>query len=99
MQIGARERWLDFSSSRWSEFAPTNSENVGSQLHSLRQSASVSSPATWVTTLGRTGGATTLEAISCALNQRGVRPARGTRWHVSSVATLLSRKQKFVEAR
>ena len=44
-------------------------------------------------------GATTLEAITRALNQRGVRPARGTRWHASSVANLLSRTQKFAEAR
>jgi DNA invertase Pin-like site-specific DNA recombinase len=43
-------------------------------------------------------GATTLEAITRALNQRGVRPARGTRWHASSVANLLSRTQKFAEA-
>jgi len=42
-------------------------------------------------------GATTLEAITRALNQRGVRPARGTRWHASSVANLLSRTQKFAE--
>src|SRR5207302_11253636 len=40
-------------------------------------------------------GAVTLEAISCALNERGVRPARGTRWYASSVANLLSRAQKF----
>jgi hypothetical protein len=30
-------------------------------------------------------GANTLEAITSALNERGVRPARGTRWYVSSV--------------
>jgi hypothetical protein len=29
-------------------------------------------------------GATTLDAITRALNERGVRPARGTRWYVSS---------------
>jgi DNA invertase Pin-like site-specific DNA recombinase len=39
-------------------------------------------------------GANTLEAITSALNQRGVRPARGTRWYVSSVANLLSRSRK-----
>jgi hypothetical protein len=38
-------------------------------------------------------GAGTLEAITRALNERGVRPARGTRWYVSSVANLLSRAQ------
>jgi hypothetical protein len=36
-------------------------------------------------------GASSLEAITCALNERGVRPARGTRWYASSVANLLSR--------
>ena len=34
-------------------------------------------------------GANTLEAITCALNERGVRTARGTRWYGSSVANLL----------
>lgn len=36
-------------------------------------------------------GANTLEAISCALNQRGIRSARGGKWHVSSVRNLLAR--------
>ena len=40
-------------------------------------------------------GANTLEAITCALNERGVRTARGTRWYASSVANLLSRARKF----
>ena len=44
-------------------------------------------------------GATTLAAMSAALNERGIRPARGTRWHVSSVMNLLSRANKFTEAR
>jgi DNA invertase Pin-like site-specific DNA recombinase len=44
-------------------------------------------------------GATTLEAITCALNDRGVRPARGTRWYASSVANLLARSRKFAQAR
>jgi DNA invertase Pin-like site-specific DNA recombinase len=39
----------------------------------------------------RSTGANTLEAISCALNQRGIRSARGGRWHVSSVRNLLGR--------
>src|SRR5215204_5452996 len=34
----------------------------------------------------RAEGADTLEAICCALNQQGIRTARGKRWHVSSVA-------------
>jgi hypothetical protein len=41
-------------------------------------------------------GAVTLEAITCALNERGVRPAR---WHVSSVANLLSRAQRIAQVR
>ena len=36
-------------------------------------------------------GATTLEAMSCALNQRGIRSARGGQWRASSVANLLAR--------
>jgi DNA invertase Pin-like site-specific DNA recombinase len=44
-------------------------------------------------------GANTLEAITCALNERGVRPARGTHWYASSVANLLSRAQKLAEIR
>jgi hypothetical protein len=36
----------------------------------------------------RTAGATTLEAITRALNERGIRSARGTRWYASSVANL-----------
>jgi hypothetical protein len=45
----------------------------------------------------RRNGAHTLEAISCALNQRGIRSARGGRWHVSSVSNLLARAQKFAQ--
>ena len=40
-------------------------------------------------------GATTLEQISSALNNRGVRSARGGRWHVSSVMNLLARTQQI----
>jgi DNA invertase Pin-like site-specific DNA recombinase len=40
-------------------------------------------------------GATTLDAITRALNERGVRSARGAKWHVSSVRNLLSRIEKF----
>ena len=45
----------------------------------------------------RRTGATTLEAITRALNERGIRPARGTRWYASSVANLLSRANKLAE--
>jgi DNA invertase Pin-like site-specific DNA recombinase len=43
----------------------------------------------------RDSGAITLDAISCGLNERGIRTARGARWHVSSVANLLARARKF----
>src|ERR1700716_1059554 len=46
----------------------------------------------------RRTGATTLEAITRALNDRGIRPARGTRWYASSVTNLLSRANKLAEA-
>jgi hypothetical protein len=36
-------------------------------------------------------GANTLEAMACALNHRGIRSARGGKWHVSSVRNLLTR--------
>jgi DNA invertase Pin-like site-specific DNA recombinase len=44
-------------------------------------------------------GAVTLEAITCALNDRGIRPMRGTRWYASSVSNLLVRAQKFAALR
>jgi DNA invertase Pin-like site-specific DNA recombinase len=47
----------------------------------------------------QSSGATTLEALTRGLNERGVRPARGSRWHLSSVANLLFRTQKLVQAR
>jgi DNA invertase Pin-like site-specific DNA recombinase len=47
----------------------------------------------------QSSGATTLEALTRGLNERGVRSARGTRWHVSSVANLLSRTKGLAEAR
>jgi hypothetical protein len=40
-------------------------------------------------------GATTLDAITRALNDQGVRSARGCRWHVSSQANLISRIENF----
>jgi DNA invertase Pin-like site-specific DNA recombinase len=39
----------------------------------------------------RAQGATTLAEIAVGLNERGVRTARGARWHVSSVRNLLRR--------
>ena len=40
-------------------------------------------------------GATTLDAIAAALNNRGIRSARGGRWHVSSLQNLLARAERF----
>jgi DNA invertase Pin-like site-specific DNA recombinase len=42
----------------------------------------------------RSSGAATLEAITVALNHRGIRSARGGRWHASSVANLLDRASR-----
>jgi DNA invertase Pin-like site-specific DNA recombinase len=47
----------------------------------------------------QSSGATTLDALTRGLNERGVRSARGARWHVSSVANLLSRTKLLAEAR
>jgi DNA invertase Pin-like site-specific DNA recombinase len=47
----------------------------------------------------RSTGATSLEAIARALNDRGVRSARGANWHVSSVMNLLARSQNLVVLR
>ena len=40
-------------------------------------------------------GANTLASLADALNQRGIRSARGSQWYVSSVANLLARASKF----
>jgi DNA invertase Pin-like site-specific DNA recombinase len=42
----------------------------------------------------RQTGANTLEAMSQALNQRGIRTARGGAWHASSVANLFVRARR-----
>jgi DNA invertase Pin-like site-specific DNA recombinase len=47
----------------------------------------------------QSSGATTLDALTRGLNERGVRSARGGQWHVSSVANLLSRTQQLAEIR
>jgi hypothetical protein len=43
----------------------------------------------------RTDGAATLDAIRRALNEKGIRTARGARWHVSTVSNFLARAQKL----
>jgi DNA invertase Pin-like site-specific DNA recombinase len=40
-------------------------------------------------------GTITIGAITRSLNERKIRTQRGSRWHVSSVANLLARAQKF----
>jgi hypothetical protein len=47
----------------------------------------------------RATGATSLDAITQALNDRGIRSARGATWHVSSVMNLLNRSRRLAEAR
>jgi len=44
-------------------------------------------------------GASTIGAITRALNERRVATPRGTRWHVSTVANLLTHAQKLEELR
>jgi DNA invertase Pin-like site-specific DNA recombinase len=46
----------------------------------------------------RATGATSLEAITRALNDRGIRSARGGRWHVSSASNLLVRAKSLAMA-
>jgi DNA invertase Pin-like site-specific DNA recombinase len=43
----------------------------------------------------RQTGANTLEAMSQALNQRGIRTARGGQWHASSVSNLFDRARRY----
>jgi hypothetical protein len=43
----------------------------------------------------RKTGASTLDAMTRALNDRGIRSARGGRWHVSSVLNLLARAKNL----
>jgi DNA invertase Pin-like site-specific DNA recombinase len=44
----------------------------------------------------RAEGATTLRSIANALNRRGIKSPRGSTWHPSSVANLLSRSAAFL---
>ena len=47
----------------------------------------------------RNEGATTLAAITFALNERRIPTARGGQWHVSTVANLVARAQKLKAVR
>jgi len=60
-------------------------ENAGSLLPALRAI--------------RVEGAITIGAITRALNERKIATPRGTRWHVSTVANLLTHAQKLEELR
>jgi hypothetical protein len=42
-------------------------------------------------------GATSLTALAEALNARGIRSARGGRWHVSTVQNLVARAEGSAE--
>jgi DNA invertase Pin-like site-specific DNA recombinase len=44
----------------------------------------------------RAQGATTLAELAAGLNERGVRTARGARWHVSSVRNLVERQSRML---
>jgi DNA invertase Pin-like site-specific DNA recombinase len=46
----------------------------------------------------RKTGAITLDAMTRALNDRGIRSARGGQWHVSSVMNLLARARRLTAA-
>ena len=71
---------------------PTNIEEAGAlgrktQVEGAEEFAAKLIP---VVQAIRDTGATTLRAVSAALNERGIRSARGGRWHPSSVANLLA---------
>jgi len=46
----------------------------------------------------RNSGIADLRGLACALNARGIRTARGGRWHVSSVKNVIdrARRQRFL---
>jgi DNA invertase Pin-like site-specific DNA recombinase len=72
---------------------PTNIVAAGSLGRSVQTAAADEFVASLMPVIDaiRSTGANTLEAISCALNQRGIRSARGGKWYVSSVRNLLVR--------
>jgi hypothetical protein len=75
---------------------PTNLDHAGALGRATRVAAAdefVSGLLPVVLAIRQTG-AQTLEAMSCALNQRGIRTARGGAWHASSVANLIARAKR-----
>jgi DNA invertase Pin-like site-specific DNA recombinase len=79
---------------------PTNIVSAGALGRSIQVAAADEFVAGLIPVIEaiRRNGSNTLEAISGALNQRGIRSARGGRWYVSSVSNLLVRAQKFAQA-
>jgi hypothetical protein len=47
----------------------------------------------------RAEGAITIGAVTRSLNERKIPTARGSRWHISSVANLLARAQRLEKLR
>jgi hypothetical protein len=47
----------------------------------------------------RAEGAISIGAVTRALNERKIPTARGLQWHVSTVANLLARAQRFEQVR
>jgi DNA invertase Pin-like site-specific DNA recombinase len=80
---------------------PSNIAHAGSLGRDVQSAASDAFAAQLlpVVTAIRNSGATTLDAMTCALNQRGIKSARGVRWHVSSVSNLLVRADKLAQAK
>lgn len=76
---------------------PRNLLNAGNVGRSMQVAAADRFAADLVPVLHaiQVASATTLETICLALNQRGIRSARGGRWYVSSVANLLARVREF----
>ena len=72
---------------------PTNLKEAGANGRAIQRANAARFSADLLPVIAaiRTAGANTLEAITQALNQRGIPSARGGRWHASSVARVLAR--------
>ncbi len=68
--------------------------SIGRAVQSAAANAFVAGLLPIVTAI-RATGAETLEAITSALNARGIRSARGGKWHISSVANVLARAREM----
>jgi DNA invertase Pin-like site-specific DNA recombinase len=101
--LAEKERWLISERTRAALAAkkangaklgnPTNILAAGSLGRSVQTATADEFVASLMPVIDaiRSTGAKTLDAITGALNQRGIRSARGGRWHVSSVRNLLTR--------